>query len=203
MTVTAETVLIVGTGNELLGDEGLGIHVARSLVARCPLPARRRSDRGRYGSSRSRPRDGPPLPCHPDRRHTSGWGTRDSLSHRDRRRLGSPDGDCVASFFAPMGHSRDPPSSEDAWPDAPATHPAGGGARMHRAEFGIVAPADKGSRKNRRDSSAGSAPRHSRRQRRRELTIYTSPSCPIPIVASQRQASSPVHRLRQQGLVDV
>lgn len=39
MTVTAETVLIVGTGNELLGDEGLGIHVARSLVARCPLPA--------------------------------------------------------------------------------------------------------------------------------------------------------------------
>jgi hydrogenase maturation protease len=39
MTASAETVLIVGTGNELLGDEGLGIHVVRSLVARTSLPA--------------------------------------------------------------------------------------------------------------------------------------------------------------------
>jgi len=39
MTDTAETVLIVGTGNELLGDEGLGIHVVRSLRARACLPA--------------------------------------------------------------------------------------------------------------------------------------------------------------------
>jgi hydrogenase maturation protease len=39
MTASAETVLIVGTGNELLSDEGLGIHVVRSLVARVSLPA--------------------------------------------------------------------------------------------------------------------------------------------------------------------
>ena len=31
-------VLIVGVGNELLGDEGLGVHVARSLLALKPLP---------------------------------------------------------------------------------------------------------------------------------------------------------------------
>lgn len=29
-----EKVLIVGVGNELLGDEGLGVHVARALLAR-------------------------------------------------------------------------------------------------------------------------------------------------------------------------
>lgn len=39
MTVTAETALIVGVGNELLGDEGLGIHVVRSLAAESSLPA--------------------------------------------------------------------------------------------------------------------------------------------------------------------
>jgi hydrogenase maturation protease len=39
MTDTAETVLIVGAGNELLGDEGLGIHVVRLLVAQASLPA--------------------------------------------------------------------------------------------------------------------------------------------------------------------
>lgn len=34
-----ETVLIVGIGNELLGDEGLGVHVARALLAaRSSLP---------------------------------------------------------------------------------------------------------------------------------------------------------------------
>lgn len=32
--------LILGVGNELLGDEGLGVHVARSLLdGRCSLPA--------------------------------------------------------------------------------------------------------------------------------------------------------------------
>jgi hydrogenase maturation protease len=30
------TMLIVGVGNELLGDEGLGVHVARSLLQRSP-----------------------------------------------------------------------------------------------------------------------------------------------------------------------
>jgi hydrogenase maturation protease len=32
MTGAPETVLILGVGNELLGDEGLGIHVARALI---------------------------------------------------------------------------------------------------------------------------------------------------------------------------
>lgn len=34
-----EQVLVVGIGNELLGDEGLGVHVARSLLERPELPA--------------------------------------------------------------------------------------------------------------------------------------------------------------------
>ena len=38
MTVAAETVLIAGVGNELLGDEGIGIHVVRSLAAGMSLP---------------------------------------------------------------------------------------------------------------------------------------------------------------------
>ncbi len=33
MSHEGEKVLIVGVGNELLGDEGLGVHVARSLLA--------------------------------------------------------------------------------------------------------------------------------------------------------------------------
>ncbi|KAB2967038.1 MAG: hydrogenase maturation protease [Thermoanaerobaculia bacterium] len=33
-----EQVLVVGIGNELLGDEGLGVHVARSLLERPELP---------------------------------------------------------------------------------------------------------------------------------------------------------------------
>ncbi|MBI3670030.1 MAG: hydrogenase maturation protease [Acidobacteria bacterium] len=41
MSREQETLLIVGIGNELLGDEGLGVHVARSLLAaRDSLPAR-------------------------------------------------------------------------------------------------------------------------------------------------------------------
>ena len=32
MTVAAETVLIAGVGNELLGDDGIGIHVVLSLI---------------------------------------------------------------------------------------------------------------------------------------------------------------------------
>lgn len=40
MTAASEKVLIVGVGNELLGDEGLGVHVARSLLAaKDSLPA--------------------------------------------------------------------------------------------------------------------------------------------------------------------
>jgi hydrogenase maturation protease len=40
MSSDADSVLIVGLGNELLGDEGLGVHVARSLLAaRDSLPA--------------------------------------------------------------------------------------------------------------------------------------------------------------------
>jgi len=39
MTASAETVLIVGAGNELLSDEGLGTHVVRSLMAWASLPA--------------------------------------------------------------------------------------------------------------------------------------------------------------------
>ncbi|MBI5087194.1 MAG: hydrogenase maturation protease [Acidobacteria bacterium] len=35
-----DKVLIVGVGNELLGDEGLGVHVARTLLTRTePLPS--------------------------------------------------------------------------------------------------------------------------------------------------------------------
>lgn len=37
----SETVLVIGVGNVLLGDEGLGVHVARRLLAeRDPLPPR-------------------------------------------------------------------------------------------------------------------------------------------------------------------
>jgi hydrogenase maturation protease len=39
MSGAPEKVLIIGVGNELLGDEGLGVHVARSLLAeRASLP---------------------------------------------------------------------------------------------------------------------------------------------------------------------
>jgi len=39
MSLPGEKVLIVGIGNELLGDEGLGVHVARSLLgAKASLP---------------------------------------------------------------------------------------------------------------------------------------------------------------------
>lgn len=41
MSGDAESVLVVGIGNELLGDEGLGVHVARRLLAaRDSLPVR-------------------------------------------------------------------------------------------------------------------------------------------------------------------
>lgn len=40
MTSASEKLLIVGVGNELLGDEGLGVHVARALLAaKDSLPA--------------------------------------------------------------------------------------------------------------------------------------------------------------------
>lgn len=40
MSCEAGKVLVVGVGNELLGDEGLGMHVARSLLAeRASLPS--------------------------------------------------------------------------------------------------------------------------------------------------------------------
>jgi hydrogenase maturation protease len=40
MSADAESILIVGIGNELLGDEGLGVHVARRLQAAAyALPA--------------------------------------------------------------------------------------------------------------------------------------------------------------------
>ncbi len=40
VSATSESLLIVGIGNELLGDEGLGVHVARALLQRRPaLPA--------------------------------------------------------------------------------------------------------------------------------------------------------------------
>jgi hydrogenase maturation protease len=38
MADPTKTVLVIGTGNELLGDEGLGVHVARALLARDGLP---------------------------------------------------------------------------------------------------------------------------------------------------------------------
>lgn len=38
MPDTPETVLIIGIGNALLGDEGLGVHVARKLLEQKALP---------------------------------------------------------------------------------------------------------------------------------------------------------------------
>jgi hydrogenase maturation protease len=39
MSTGDQSVLIIGVGNDLLGDEGLGPHVARSLLSRKDLPA--------------------------------------------------------------------------------------------------------------------------------------------------------------------
>lgn len=38
MSITPGTVLIIGAGNELLADEGLGVHVVRALLAGEPPP---------------------------------------------------------------------------------------------------------------------------------------------------------------------